>query len=152
MRAFLIVAISALIAVGCGGTSSTRTPEGGELPHSILDPYLKIHEALAADSTDGIRQNAGAIATAAASLGAPAVKVDTSAVQLAAAGDIADARGKFGQLSDAIDAYMTGFELTTPEGVRKAFCPMVRKPWLQAGSVMKNPYYGTAMSTCGEFR
>ena len=47
---------------------------------------------------------------------------------------------------------MDGLQLTAPEGVRKAYCPMAQKPWLQEGSTLANPYYGTSMATCGEFQ
>ena len=50
-----------------------------------LDPYLKIQAALADDTMDGVKANAGNIATAATALGAPAMKIDTAAVQLASA-------------------------------------------------------------------
>jgi hypothetical protein len=80
------------------------------------------------------------------------MKIDMAAVQLTSAGDLADARDKFGRLSEAIDAYMTGLKLTLPEGVRVAVCPMVNKPWLQEGSSISNPYYGKEMPTCGNFR
>ena len=125
---------------------------GTAMSRTIVDPYLKIQQALANDSVDGVRQNAGEIATAATALGAPAVKIDTTAVQLAAATQLADAREKFGLLSDAIDAYMTGLHLTPPEGVKVAMCPMVNKPWMQEGSAITNPYYGSEMLTCGSFR
>jgi hypothetical protein len=101
---------------------------------------------------DGVKANAGDVATAASALGAPAMKIDTAAVQLAAATELADAREKFATLSEAIDAYMTGLKLTPPEGVRVAVCPMVHKPWLQEGSAIANPYYGKEMPTCGSFR
>jgi hypothetical protein len=29
---------------------------------------------------------------------------------------------------------------------------MVRKSWLQRDAKIRNPYYGTAMSSCGEFK
>ena len=132
-------------------TSSTPAP-GSQMPRSIVDPYLKIQSALADDSMDGVKQNAGEMATAATALGAPATKIDTSAVQLASATELADAREKFGALSEAVDAYMTGLRLTPPEGVRVAVCPMVHKPWLQEGSAIANPYYGKEMPTCGSFR
>ena len=122
------------------------------MPRSVVDPYVKIQTALAADSFDVVRANAGTIATAATSLGAPAMKIDTAALQLASAADLADARAKFGTLSEAIDTYMTGLKLVAPEGVRVAFCPMVQKPWMQEGSTLANPYYGSAMLTCGSFR
>ena len=122
------------------------------MPRAIVDPYLKIQAALADDSIEGVKQNAGEIATAATSLGAPAMKIDTAAVQLAASGEIEGAREKFGALSEAIDAYMTGLKLKAPEGVRTAYCPMARKPWLQKGNALANPYYGKEMPTCGDFR
>ncbi len=68
--------------------------------------------------------------------------VTANAAQLTAAGDLADAREKFGVLSEAIDAYMTNLHLTPPEGVRVAFCPMVMKPWMQHDGTLRNPYYG----------
>jgi Cu(I)/Ag(I) efflux system membrane fusion protein len=130
-----------------------KTPKaGGEMSRTVLDPYLKIQAALADDSMDGVKANAGNIATAATALGAPAMKIDTTAVQLASAAEIEDARDKFGALSEAIDKYMTGLKLKAPEGVKVAFCPMVQKPWLQADATINNPYYGKSMQTCGSFR
>jgi hypothetical protein len=143
-------------AVSCGFGGSTHaaaTPEpGSDMPRSIVDPYLKIQLALADDSTDGVKANAGDIATAASSLGAPAMKIDTAALQLASAAELEDARVKFGALSEAIDTYATGLKLKMPEGVRVAFCPMAQKPWMQQGSAINNPYYGKSMQTCGAFR
>jgi hypothetical protein len=80
------------------------------------------------------------------------MKIDTTAVQLTSAAELEDARDKFGALSEAIDTYMTGLRLTTPEGVKVAICPMVNKPWLQAEADIRNPYYGKEMLTCGSFR
>jgi hypothetical protein len=152
MKTLLTVLVRAVAIGGCNKKAFPETARGGEMSQAVIDPYLKIQSALAQDSTDGIRQNAGEIATAATALGAPAMKIDTAAVQLAAAGELDDAREKFGTLSEAIDTYMKGFSLTAPEGVRVAYCPMAQKPWLQQGSLLANPYYGKAMPTCGEFR
>jgi hypothetical protein len=130
-----------------------KTPKAGtEMSRAVVDPYLKIQEALADDKMDGVTANAGNVATAAASLGAPAMKIDTAAVRLASATEIEDAREKFGALSEAIDTYMTGLKLKAPEGVKVAVCPMVHKPWLQAAAAIDNPYYGKSMLSCGSFR
>jgi hypothetical protein len=153
MNRLALVALVALAAAGgCSRAAFPVTARGGEMPHSIVDPYLRIQTALAGDSTEGIRANAGEIATAATSLGAPAMKIDTSALQLASAGELDDAREKFGRLSEAIDTYMTGLGLKAPQGVRVAYCPMALKPWLQQDGTLANPYYGTSMPTCGSFR
>jgi hypothetical protein len=152
MKTLLTILALALTVGGCNKQAFPETKRGGEMPRAVLDPYLKIEDALTQDSTEGIRQNAGDIATAATALGAPAMKIDTAAVQLASAGDLDDAREKFGTLSEAIDTYMKGLDLKAPEGVRVAYCPMAQKPWLQQGGLLANPYYGKAMPTCGEFR
>ena len=122
------------------------------MSQAIVEPYLKIQTALANDSIGEVKASAGNVATAATTLGAPAMRIDTAAVQLVAAADLADAREKFGTLSDAVVAYMDGLHIAPPDGVRIAFCPMAKKPWLQEGSTLANPYHGSAMPTCGSFR
>ena len=152
-----------VVTVGCssgfvGEIACTRSPQtstastASQLPQSIVDPYLKIQTALAQDRMDDVKANAGNIATAAASLGAPAAKIDTAAVQLASSTALDDARTKFGTLSDAVIAYMDNQHVKAPDGVRKAYCPMAQKPWLQRGDTLENPYYGQSMPTCGEFK
>jgi membrane fusion protein, copper/silver efflux system len=155
----LIVACTAMLSGACAPAPQTdKTPAAGtQMPRTIIDPYLKIQAALADDSTEGIHTNAGSIVTAATSLGAPAMKIDGAALQLAAASeatppDISAVRDKFGALSEAIDTYMTGLHLTPPDGIKVATCPMVNKPWLQASATIENPYYGKEMPTCGSFR
>jgi HPt (histidine-containing phosphotransfer) domain-containing protein len=149
----LLLALT-VAATACAPAPMTdKTPKAGsEMSRAVIDPYLKIQAALADDSMDGVKANAGNIATAATALGAPAMKIDTAAVQLAATTEIADARDRFGALSEAIDNYMTGLKLKAPEGIRVAVCPMVHKPWLTASATIDNPYYGKSMSTCGNFR
>lgn len=158
MKSFMLLTLLALVVAGCAGGNDNVFPkapaEGTAMSRAILDPYLKIEAALVDDNIDNIRANAGNLATAATALGAPAMRIDTAAVQLAATTDIDAARDRFGTLSEAIDAYMTGLHLKAPEGVKVAFCPMVRKPWLQEGAALANPYYGKndPMATCGGFR
>jgi hypothetical protein len=149
-----LVGALAFAATSCAPAPQTdKTPKAGsEMSRAVLDPYLKIQQALADDKMDGVTQHAGEIATAATALGAPAMKIDTAAVQLAAASEIDEARNRFGALSEAIDNYMTGLKLKTPEGIRVAVCPMVHKPWLTASATIDNPYFGKSMSTCGSFR
>jgi hypothetical protein len=155
LSSFVFLSVCVALVSACGRTSqssSSAGAAGSQLPSSIVDPYLKIQTALAQDRMDDVKANAGNIATAATSLGAPAVKIDTAAVQLASATELSDARDKFGALSDAVVAYMDHQHLSAPDGVRKAYCPMAQKPWLQRGDTLENPYYGESMPTCGEFK
>jgi hypothetical protein len=157
-RARLMTVLWLAASVAACAPMGGRTPDAGSpLPASIAEPYLAIQEALAQDSTDQVKANAGAIATAATALGAPAMKIDTSALQLAGSvdaeqPDIKVVRQRFGALSEAIDTYMTGLNLRAPDGVKVAVCPMVKKPWLQRDGELANPYYGKEMPTCGSFR
>jgi len=152
-----LIACVASLATACAPTVG-KTPESGSaMPASIVEPYLEIQSSLADDRSDNIHARAGEIATAATALGAPAMKIDTAALQLSAAAeaaepDLAALRERFGALSEAIDAYMTGLKLRPPDGVRVAFCPMVNKPWMQKGDTLANPYYGKEMPTCGSFK
>jgi len=156
-----LLAMAIGFAVSCmPAPMGGNTPGSGtQMPPSIIDPYLAIQEALAQDSTDGIKANSGKIGTAATALGAPAMKIQTSALQLSgsigaeeADMDIKVVRQRFGALSEAIDTYMTGLKLTLPDGVAVAYCPMEKKPWIQRGDQLANPYYGKEMPTCGSFR
>jgi hypothetical protein len=158
MRGLRALAAAWLVAGGwwlaaCSPAATTKAnPTSTTLPASVVDPYLEIQTALAQDRMDDVKPHAGEIATAATALGEPAVKIDTAAVQLASATGIDDARKKFGLLSDAVVAYMDSQHVAAPAGVRKAYCPMAQKPWLQKGDTLANPYYGTSMPTCGEFK
>ena len=153
LRGWGLVGVLAIASACAPAPMTDKTPKAGsEMSRAVIDPYLKIQAALADDRMDGVKANAGDLATAATALGAPAMKIDTTAVQLAAATEIEDARDRFGALSVAIDTYMTGLKLKAPEGVKVAFCPMVQKPWLQADAAINNPYYGKSMQTCGSFR
>ena len=152
MKRLATILAAAAVVSACNPALKGTQERGGVMAPSIVDPYLKIQAALANDSLDEVKANAGNIATAATALGAPAMKIDTTALQLAAAADLPSARDRFGALSEAIVNYMDGFKLTAPEGVRVAVCPMVNKPWLQQGDTLANPYYGKDMPTCGNFR
>jgi hypothetical protein len=151
-RGYFLIAALALSACAQAPQTSKTPAAGSEMPRSVIDPYLRIHAALADDTIEGVRAAAGDLATAATVLGAPAMKIDTAALQLASATELEDARTKFGVLSEAIEAYMNGLHLVPPSGVKMAFCPMVLKPWLQADATITNPYYGKRMLTCGNFK
>jgi hypothetical protein len=161
----MMLALVPLLTCGCNQATSSPpgsgapapvilpAPESGTtMPSSIVDPYLKIHTALYRDSIDNIRANAGNVATAATAFGAPAMKIDRAAVQLASATELPDARAKFETLSNAIVTYMDGLHLTPPEGVSIVSCETTKKQWLQAGDRITNPYEGASAPSCGSFR
>ncbi|MEP6821836.1 MAG: hypothetical protein ABI946_05740 [Chthoniobacterales bacterium] len=66
---------------------------------------------------------------------------------LAAAEKIETARAEFEKLSDRAVAMAKG-----KDGYFVAYCPMVRKSWVQTSKEISNPYAGKEMLTCGVMR
>ena len=104
----------------------------------------------------GIGANAEIIEDAAMkSLEPPSTAIAAAAKSLKATANLADARAGFGKLSGAIVAYVDAQKLDLPSReprIHIAYCPMANKPWLQAGEKIANPYYGSAMPTCGSLK
>jgi protein SCO1/2 len=116
---------------------------------AIVDPYLRIQESLSADRLTGIKTAARRIAGEAANVGASAASIRSAAGPLEQAADLKSARAAFGTLSEAIITYAKAANATFGDGVNVAYCPMLRKYWLQKGTAIRNPYYGTRMLECG---
>jgi hypothetical protein len=118
---------------------------------SVYDHYLKIQAALASDSLAGVAENAGAIAKAVqgdaklfpAEAGKPAEA-------LAKAKDLGAARAAFKPLSDTLIKYLS--DNKAKDAYVQVYCPMARANWLQADKNVNNPYFGSAMSGCGEIK
>jgi hypothetical protein len=129
-----------------------RSASAADLPAALVDPFVHVQTALAADQFDGLAAHAQAIEKAAAALGKDADAIVAGAKKLAAAKDIAAARTAFGDMSTALVSYAEKTKSTFGAGVKLAYCPMADKPWIQKDSEIKNPYYGASMLTCGSFK
>ncbi len=129
--------------------AAVGVPASAAVADGLAAPYLHIQVALANDSTDGVAEAARTIATEAVRMGAQAAAIGAAAEALAETTDLQSARDAFGPLSDALIVY--GREVGFGE-LRLAYCPMVDREWLQATSEIRNPFYGSMMLTCGEFR
>jgi len=121
----------------------------------VLDQYFIIHKSLAADSISGVSTSIAEIARISrqASSTEPHAKMQLIALSDAAArfnpADLKSARNGFGELSDALIAYLkaSGAKTNPPY---QFFCSMVKKNWLQPDKSTRNPYYGRSMLKCGE--
>jgi hypothetical protein len=135
------------------GLMLTSIPVSAEPLSAVLDPYLRIQERLAADSTDGVRQDANLIAQAAAKMGPDAQPVSGAARQLATAATTLDgARKAFGALSETVIAYAEKTGAPLGADVYTVYCPMAKATWLQKGEQVRNPHYGKSMLACGEIK
>lgn len=119
---------------------------------AVVGPYLQIQAKLASDSIDGIKAPARQIAEHAPALGERGAAIAKAASAVEAAADLKTARDAFEPLSEAVVAAAKAEGWKGLDGVKLAYCPMVKASWLQKGDTIRNPYYGSAMLECGEFR
>jgi len=115
----------------------------------IVEPYLRIQQALAADRIDGVSEYAGAIATEAVRIGSSAADIRLAVNPFAQAEDVRTAREAFAALSDAVIAFARATGSALGNDIAVAYCPMARRHWLQKGESIRNPFYGTQMVDCG---
>ena len=110
-----------------------------------------MQRALNLGTVDGIREQAREVAAHAKALGQDAEAIRVAAMSLDRPLAIAAVRSAFGTLGDAIIAFAQQRHAPLGGDVKVAYCPMVRKYWLQRGETIQNPYYGQSMSDCGRF-
>lgn len=126
--------------------------QASEAMKAIVASYLDIHAALAADKTDGVKDAAKAIGEQAGRMGADGQAILKASKAVEEAADIKAARAAFGDLSDAVIAGAKAEGWKDVPDAKVAYCPMVKKSWIQKAPSIQNPYYGSSMLTCGEFK
>jgi len=133
-------------------TASQAQDEASTPLKTVLEQYVKIQAALAADSLQGIPEAATAIASAAKeNAGVLPEATASQAEAVAKATDIKAARAAFKPLSTTLIAAATAQKEKTGH-YYEAFCPMANAAWIQTDKKVANPYYGASMLTCGEIR
>ena len=75
-----------------------------------------------------------------------------AAKSLETASDLKAARERFGALSDGVIAAAKAENFKDVPGVKVGYCSMVDRSWLQKDEKIRNPYYGSSMLECGEFK
>ena len=126
----------------------------------ILDNYLQIGDALAADSMDEVNRNAESIAKLAKSLDptkasgehashyehVPA-KLKAAAQTLAKSKTLEETRAAYKKLSMPMGMWAG---MSKPEGIDVVYCPMAKARWVQRKGAIRNPYHGSEMLRCGQ--
>ena len=128
------------------------TLQASEAMKAIVGSYLEIQGRLSVDKLDGIKPAAHAIGQQAARMGTEGAAILKAAKAMEEAADLRTAREAFGGLSDAVIAAGTAEGWKDLPDLRVAYCPMVKKSWIQKDDAIKNPYYGSGMLTCGEIK
>jgi Cu(I)/Ag(I) efflux system membrane fusion protein len=142
----------AIVVAGVCLVADVSSYAASDAMKAIVGSYLEIQTQLASDKTEGIKASATALAARAETLGDAGAPMVKTAKAVADAPDLKGAREAFGPLSDAVVAAAKAEGWKDLGDVKLAYCPMVKRSWLQKDEKINNPYYGTAMATCGEFK
>lgn len=155
-----LTAVIAPAAVAAPGDDAS-----GDAFRALLEPYEGARQALAADRLAAARdsgaglhrvlgriagdltaESAGIAAEDLAEVRALVPELETAAEALAEAADLDAARDAFYALTKPL----VRWRQAAGEGPNVAYCSMKKRSWLQPGDAIGNPYYGPAMSNCGE--
>ena len=134
----------------------------------VLNAYLEVQKQLAADDFEKAKSASDALVKSANKVklgGAKATSVFWNAHQknivmqgkaFATSASIEAARGIFETLSHQIIVLLERIGNPLESSVKLTFCPMAfgskGAHWIQSGDVVDNPYYGSAMRTCGDIK
>ncbi len=168
--------VSQLLTIGCASvaafglnaaavhaesaTHGTGTEKFDRQMEPILNHYLRIGNALSADSLDGVHERAEAIAKLAGGLDSGSVSgehaahyknvpanLKKSAHALSRAETLNAARESYRKLSMPMAMWAT---MSKPKQIDVLYCSMAKGSWLQKHGKTRNPYYGSKMLECGD--
>jgi Cu(I)/Ag(I) efflux system membrane fusion protein len=161
---------------GSGGKQGTVLPQPGNVPQeftaqldSLYSGYFAVQDALSRDNLDNARKSARNLVKEVMEADMKLLKGEThnawmrqaelirkNAGLVAAADTLETARNAFLNLSRAILAVAESFGVSGNIPVYRFHCPMADNnrgaDWLQNNQKIRNPYFGSAMLTCGELK
>jgi hypothetical protein len=128
----------------------------------LLNSYFGIKNALVSNDAKAAATNAGELLKAINGIDMKALseidmnafmplqdKLAFDAKHISENNGIAEQREHFSSLSNNIYKLAKAVKLSA-EPVYQEYCPMKKMYWLSSEAVIKNPYYGKAMLTCGK--
>ncbi len=124
---------------------------------AMLTSYESVRERLAADDLAGAQKSAARVAEEATVAADEAGAAKQGLLELARAAkamgdgkDLVPVRDAFGELSKRVVTLFVE-NPALRKGHHLFFCPMARgyKKWVQESAVLRNPYWGKEMLTCG---
>jgi hypothetical protein len=144
----LIAAFSATIC------SHKSFGQENKLPQ-LLSHYYALKDALVAGNSNMASESAGKFIKTANAIDYKTISESNiaallkDATPLSETTDINIQRTLFVNLSSNMAALAKAVKLTQ-DPVYEAYCPMKKASWLSPEKAIKNPYYGSAMLTCGK--
>jgi len=148
-KIFLLVAFiaTAFVQTGFAQQAPAQTP-------AILPLYYNVKDALVGGNSNLAASKAGDLVKALSSTDAKAIGEGNRngllehAGKIAKSKDLKSQREHFSGLSTSMIALAKNSKLST-QPVYQMYCPMKKSNWLSSEKAVKNPYYGSAMLTCG---
>lgn len=152
-KIFLVVALIAITFTQNGfAQDSTKTQSS-----PLLTSYYNLKDALVSSNYTMAAASAESFVKALNDIDKETVKDESRAALLSDAGAISQTkdlkvqREKFATLSTNMFALAKTVKLST-QPVYQQYCPMKKASWLSDNKAIKNPYYGSAMLTCGSVK
>lgn len=144
-----------IVAFMATGLAQTFALDKSILHDDLLTHYYDIKDALVSGKADLAATHAAAFVKAAASVDAKNLPDANRALLVKDASGIATSKDlkKQREYFSAFSENMAALAKVTKLGhgdIYKAYCPMKKASWLSKEPAIKNPYYGSAMLTCGK--
>lgn len=139
---------------------------GDTIVSDLVDHYLGLQNALAADSLDSAKASTAELVTSSQKLLDLADSpqgLEATAAALVSRGelfqkrdDLEAARIVFKQITGELEVLISRFGKAIDTPLYEAYCPMALNDsgatWLQSDKTIANPYFGASMLGCGEIR
>ena len=124
-------------------------------PAQLLTSYYNIKDALVTSDANAAATQAEEFVKAANGIDYKIISegnINTllkDATAISESKDLKEQRTHFANLSTNMFAVAKAIKLTD-KPVYEAYCPMKKQYWLTSDKVIKNPYFGNTMPTCGK--
>lgn len=121
----------------------------------LLSLYYNIKDALVAGNANAAASDAQSFVKASNGIDYKLISQDNintlvkDGTAISQTKDLKEQRMHFADLSTNMLAVAKAVKLTD-QPVYEAFCPMKKAYWLSSDKTIKNPYFGSAMLTCGK--
>ena len=148
----------AVVLIATGLVQKSFAQDSLKTQHSsLLTSYYTIKDALVKGNTDAARINAAeflkAINETEKVIIAPEYRnsLENDAASISQSNDIKVQREKFASISVNLFALAKTIKLSAVP-IYQMYCPMKKAVWLSDTKSIKNPYFGSAMLTCGSIK
>jgi hypothetical protein len=150
-KILLMVAICATAFVQQSFAQNISTPK----PSELLTSYYNVKDALVSGDANSAATNAEKFVKTINSISSEIIHESykeallKDASKISATKDLKKQREAFSTFSANMYALAKEVKLNS-EPVYYVYCPMKKATWLSSSKTIKNPYFGSAMPTCGK--